>query len=185
MADKKIRVGVDFDGVVAYNPARILRGYVKWFKRRVLGITRLSFMVPKNPVVKLLWILIHESSVFPARGIGLLKTLAAEDRYEFYLITGRFPILERSLRRWLKRNKLEVLFKTVCINTKEEQPHLFKQAKIEELNLDYYIEDNLDIVEYLSGKTKTKVFWIYNVADRNRPYQNKFPYLEKALEAIF
>ena len=56
-------------------------------------------------------------------------------------------------------------------------------AAISEL-LDYFIEDNLDIVNYLSTRTKIRVMWIYNILDRNNPYIYKYPYLKKALEAI-
>ncbi|HBC72341.1 MAG: hypothetical protein UX91_C0001G0050 [Candidatus Amesbacteria bacterium GW2011_GWB1_47_19] len=181
---KTVRVGLDFDGVVAYNPARLFRAYVKWFKRRVLGITRLTFMVPTNPVIKFLWILAHESSLFPAKGAGMLKQLSGRNDVELHLITGRYVILENNLRRWLVKYKMENLFKTVNINRECEQPHLFKRRIIEKLKLDYFVEDNLDIVQYLNGKTKTRIMWIYNITDRKKNYADKFPYLEKALQNI-
>lgn len=181
---KVIRVGLDFDGVVAYNPARIIRPYVKWFKAKLLKKKKLSFMVPQNPLMELVWIAVHESSIFPAKGIDILKEAAARKDLEFYLITGRYPILERNLMKWIKRYQLEGIFKSININRNVDQPHEFKLKMINELKLDYYVEDNWDIIEFLKDKTKTQVMWIYNVADKNKEYNNKFPYLEKALQKI-
>jgi len=39
-------------------------------------------------------------------------------------------------------------------------------------------------VEHLQGKTRTKIYWIYNLTDRSYNYPDKFPYLEKALESV-
>jgi len=54
----------------------------------------------------------------------------------------------------------------------------------QKFKFDYYIEDNWDIVNSLNGKTRTKLFWIYNILDRGRKYSFKFPYLKLALEQI-
>ena len=181
---RKLRVGLDFDGVVAYNPARIIRAPVKWFKREVLGIKKLSFFVPKNWWQRLAWTAVHESSIWPATGIELLKKMVNEGRIEVHLITGRFNLLEANTNAWLEKNGLTSYFKTVNINLKCAQPHLFKQKIVTKLKLDYYVEDNLDIVLYLQNKVKAHVFWIYNFMDMRHPYPDKFPYLKKALMAL-
>ena len=41
-----------------------------------------------------------------------------------------------------------------------------------------------DIVNYLSPKNPSKIYWIYNIFDRWYDYPEKYPYLEKALRAI-
>ncbi len=184
MAKRKIRVGLDFDGVVAYNPARLVRAGVKWFKKQVLGINKLSFMVPEGALMKWLWIAAHESSVFPAHGVERLKQLSQSEEIEFYLITGRFPILEKHLLNWLVRNNLEDKFKLITLNRNYDQPHTFKLKTVEKLGLDYFVEDNLDIVMYLKGKTKAQIFWIYNLIDKRHVYEFMFPDLDAALKKI-
>ena len=52
------------------------------------------------------------------------------------------------------------------------------------LNVHYFVDDNLDIVEYLAKKKNAKIYWIYNFIDRSYPYEFKYPYLEKALRGI-
>ena len=181
---RKIRIGLDFDGVVAYNPFRIIRGPIKWFKREFLGIKKVSFFVPRNWWQRILWVVVHESSVWPATGVERLRKMAAGGEVEAYLITGRFGLLEDNLYGWLKRNRLDKLFKSIKMNKQSEQPHEFKLKVVKQLDLDIYVEDNLDVVEYLHGKTRTKIYWIYNFLDRSHPYPDKFPYLDEALKKI-
>lgn len=182
---KKIAVGLDFDGVVAYNPARLMRLPVSFVKTQVLGVTGTSFFVPKTDWQRTLWALAHETSMVPALGAGYLRELVRAKRIEAHLVTARFGFLERSLMRFLKRWDLTDVFETITLNTEEEQPHLFKERIIRSTRFAYYIEDNWDIVEHLNHqRVRTEIHWIYNLFDRGRAYGHKHPYLKKALEAI-
>lgn len=187
---EKIKVGLDFDGVVAYNPFRVVRYPVAYFKKNILGIKKLRFWYPQHPWQQIFWKILHESSVFPAKGAELLKQLVREDAIEAHLISARYSFLDESLLRWLKKYELHDLFTTININKENEQPHLFKEKMVGEKKVDFFIEDNLDIVRYLSGKREaesgkgTKIYWIYNLVDRAFPHPYKYPYLEKALQNI-
>ncbi len=188
MSKKKVRIGVDFDGVLAYNPFRVIRYPVSVIKK-LMGKRELKFFYPRNHWQRIFWQIVHESSIFPAKGTKLLKKLYQKGNCELHLITARFSFLDHRLYRWLEKNKLREIFQSININKKDEQPHIFKEKAIKRLKLHYYIEDNLDIVRYINQKSKnknqkTKIFWIYNILDRNVDYQNKFPYLEKALKAL-
>jgi hypothetical protein len=184
---KIIKVGLDFDGVVAYNPLRIARVPIKFLKRDVFGITKLHFLVPKKWWEKILMKFYYMGSIFPEKGLPLLKQLVKENKVEAYVISGRFGFLDNNLKTWINKQGLDKSIKKIYINEKSEQPHLFKERVIKELKLDYYIEDNLDIVLYLENKINkpdTKIYWIYNILDSNKNYPEKFPYLEKALGRI-
>lgn len=186
---KKIAVGLDFDGVVAYNPFRIVRPIAAFVKAKLFGVKKLKFFYPKFKWQQILWVIAHESSVFPSPGINLFKKMVEDKQIEAHLITARYSFLDNHLNRWLRRNKLQHLFKTINLNKDDEQPHLFKEKIIKKYNLDYFIEDNFDIVKHLNrrrqeGVIKTEIFWIYNIFDRNIPYKNKFPFLRKALYAL-
>lgn len=182
--NKIIRIGLDFDGVLAYNPFNMARAPIKWVKAVILGKKKLSFFVPKNKWQRKLWVLIHESSVFPANGTELLKELANNENIEFHLITGRFGCLEENLLKWLNRYGLGDIFKSININYKEEQPHIYKGQIIDKLKLDIYIEDNFDIVEYLNNMNKAKIAWVFNFIDRDKKYSLKFRSLKEALETL-
>lgn len=181
---KKIKVGFDFDGVIAYNPFRIIRYPISFLKRNILGIKRLSFWYPQTKWQQIFWKVCHESSVFPARGIEDFKALVKQGEIEAHLVTARYSFLDDHLYHWLERHNVRKLFTTVNMNLKNEQPHLFKEKFIKQNNLEFFIEDNLDIVKYLAPRVQTKVFWIYNILDRNYPYRYKYPYLGKALSDI-
>lgn len=185
MISKKIIVGFDFDGVIAYNPARLLRSPISLIKTHFLGVQKIRFFVPKNSFERSLWSLAHESSMFPALGVTRLRILVGEGRIEAHLVTSRFGFLEPNLRRFLKFWQLENVFSSITLNHKEEQPHVFKERMIRIKKFQYFIEDNWDIVSYLKKKNiSTEVHWIYNIFDRNKVYPHKYPYLEKSLERI-
>lgn len=179
-----IRLGLDFDGVLAYNPFRVVRSPIAYVKRNILGIKKLSFFYPKSKWQQLFWILLHESSVFPAKGTHLLRKLVAENHVEAHLITARYSFLDDHLLHWLRKYKLETLFASVNLNKNDLQPHLFKEQMVKKYKLDIFIEDNLDIVLHLRKKKRTHVYWIYNVLDRFYPYPFKYPHLEEALKDI-
>lgn len=181
---KKCVVGLDFDGVVAYNPARLARLPISLFKRHVLGITQVSFYVPKTPIMRGLWALAHETSVFPALGTSRLRELAARGVIEAHLVTARFGFLEDHLLQFLDRWNLREVFSSITLNTREEQPHRFKARMIREKKFQYYVEDNWDIVDHLNHGKSAEIHWIYNILDRRREYPYKYPYLEKSLERI-
>lgn len=184
MKTRKIRVGIDFDGVIAYNPFRVVRAPVTYAKR-LLGQRKTEFYIPRTKIEEVIWGVLHESSVFPARGVRLLRSMIQDGAIEAYLVTGRFRYLQGSLYRWLRRHDMETLFSGIHMNLENNQPHLHKHAKIRELKLDYFIEDNWDIVEYVTRQLpSTQVLWIYNLLDRSLPYPRKFPYLEQALRHI-
>ncbi len=180
----RIVVGVDFDGVVAYNPFRIIRAPIAYVKKNMLGIKKTKFYIPQSSVEKILWTILHESSVFPANGVDLLREFVEQDRIEAHLVTARFHFLQDRLYQWLRRYDLERIFSSITVNERDHQPHLYKERVIKENRFDYFVEDNLDIVEHLSRTTSTEILWIYNLLDRFHPYEKKFPYLQQALEYI-
>jgi hypothetical protein len=181
---KAIRVGIDFDGVLAYNPFRVVRAPVTYVKRKILRQKTTRFYIPQTGVEKALWTILHESSIFPAKGVHLLKELVREKKIDAHLVTARYSFLQKHLYEWLKRNTIEDVFSSITINTHDEQPHIYKEKVINQKKFDYFIEDNLDIVEHVASRTDTSILWIYNVLDRSYPYENKFPVLQKALEYI-
>lgn len=190
---KPLRVGFDFDGVIMYNPARVIRPIVSFFKKRKLLFNRkeLEFFIPKTKFEKMFFILLHQSSIFPAIGLDEIKKLVDAGEIEAYVITGRFSFLEPDFNRWLKKIEAKHIFKACYYNKNDEQPHLFKERMINELKLDLFIEDNWDIVNYLhrkfwtkAGNQKTRIYWIYNLFDRKITFKNKFTQLHEALNFL-
>lgn len=183
---KPLKVGFDLDGVLLYNPARIARPLVSLLKKRkVIHRKELQFFVPQTKFQKLFWRLFHKSSLFISPAIKDIEKLVKAGEIEAYIITGRFGHLEKDTKAWFKKFDKKRIFKESFMNEQDEQPHLFKEKKIKELKLDYFVEDNWDIVNYLSHKKiKTEIIWITNLIDRKIDFDQKFLWLNDFIDQI-
>lgn len=186
---KVLRVGFDLDGVILYNPARIFRPLIALFKKIFIRKRLNKFWIPKKPWERSLWSLAHKSSIFIAPGFNDIKKLVKQNKIKAYLVTARFSFLKYDLQKWLNNRQFNKVFSQVYYNEDDEQPHLFKDKMIKKLNLDFFIEDNWDIVKYLSPKferekSNTKIFWIYNFFDKRIDYIYKFSGLKKAIQLL-
>jgi glycosyltransferase involved in cell wall biosynthesis len=184
-----LRVGFDLDGVILYNPARIFRPFVAIFKKNILHKRKTKFYIPRSPFEQWLFRLFHLSSLFIAPGFKDIPVLVKNRQIKAYLITGRFAFLKSDLDRWLKKINAYEIFDQIDFNKLNEQPHLFKAKKLADLNLDIFIEDNLDIVTYLqnekqSGRLKTETWWISNIFDHSVDYSAKYSSLKQAITVL-
>lgn len=181
---RKIRIGLDFDGVVAYNPLRVVRAPITFIKHNIIKKKTTEFYIPTTPFMKFLFWLPHQFSFFPGRGMGYLRQLVRDGNVEAYIVSGRYGYLDAQIPQWLKQRRLHDIFTEVHANTDNEQPHLYKERMVRQLRLDYFIEDNLDIVKHLSQTTPVRIYWIYNIFDRCHPYPYKFASPGDALKAM-
>lgn len=173
---KKLRIGFDMDGVLLYNPSRIFRPLISCSKQvHLLPRKEMEFYHPESRLEQFLWWLVHKSSFKPAAGFAELEQLAQSEQLELHIVSARFACLQTDTKQWLQVLNRRGIFTSYNFNDSDEQPHLFKQRKIEELDLDYFIEDNWDVVSYLAtAQSKTQVWWISNIMDRHIVYPHKF-----------
>jgi uncharacterized HAD superfamily protein len=170
---KVIRVGVDLDGVVAKHPAGGFWVWARKLKEKVLKNTCVSsYYYPTGCVEKTIWKFINKQKK-PFCGYDkLLCNNKKIDNIKLFLVTGRFKFIEELTKKWLAKYKLDSLFEKILINTSDIDPKVFKKRMIEKYNLDYYIEDDLEVVNFLRKKTKAKLFWVIpNYRNKN---ENKF-----------
>lgn len=190
---KPLRVGFDMDGVLLYNPARIIRPFISLLKKKkVLERKELEFYVPHPGWEEFFWEMLHKSSFCLAPGYKQILQLRKQNLIEPYLITARFNHLKKDYLKWKKRMKADEVFKQCFINDQDEQPHLFKERMIKELKLDVFVEDNWDIVHYLdqmsslaNKKNKPKIIWVSNIFDHKIKYFHKVTSLKQAINLIF
>ncbi|MBI5127006.1 hypothetical protein HZA76_00945 [Candidatus Roizmanbacteria bacterium] len=178
---KTLRVGFDLDGVILYNPIRILRPFAKNFLKPIKAAffhqEKSLFYLPQSNFEKLLWKIIHWTSFKPNKGLEDLRKLAKNRKIKFYLITGRYDFLANDYFQWLKKIDAKKIFTQCFYNSKNLQPNVFKENMIKKLKLDIYVEDNFDIIEKLNHQSagwRTKILWLTNIMDKNIPYQFKF-----------
>jgi len=187
MKKQILKIGFDLDGVLLYNPARIARPIIVFFKKILLKKEVDKFHYPQTKIQKLIWLMLHKVVFGPALGYDELKKLIKSKKIKAYIITGRNESLKDDYNRWMKKLDAKKYFSGCFFNDKNEQPYLFKERMINKLKLDLYVEDNLDITSYLKSRIKdqeSKIFWIYNIFDRNNLYLSKFPDLESVVKKI-
>ena len=107
----------------------------------------------------------NKSSTFFSRSINSsIKSQHSEkvlDKY--YLISSRFSFLEKKTTGLIKRYSLDKIFNAMYFNYENRQPHEFKNEMVKKLDLDMYVDDDLQLLEYLvDNNPKTKFFWLNN-----------------------
>lgn len=181
MKNKIIKIGFDLDGVILYNPIRIVRPIVTFVKNIFFKKPEVFTYFPKSKFEKFLWSLAHKTSFFISPGFLKIKELANNKNVEIYLVTSRFSFLKKDLDDWIKKINGHIIFKQYFYNQKDERAHYYKERLIKKLDLDFFVEDNLDIVNHLNKTTKTKILWIYNILDRREKYDLKYSNLKSAV----
>ena len=185
---KRLKIGFDLDGVLLYNPARLVRPLISKLKQEDIGIHRrqLEFYVPQKRWEELLWELFHKSSIFIAPGFKRIAELKQQGIIDPYLITGRYGHLKNDFEQWRRKMKADQLFTQAVMNEQDEQPHLFKERMLNKFDLDVFVEDNWDIVEYLDQQFagERQVYWVSNFFDRHIDYPHKCFNLRQVLAEL-
>ena len=166
---KIIRIGFDLDGVIVGKPPLVPKGLIEFLVKKPAN-SSLHFRFPKSCLEQYARKFSHFYLFRPPlrQNINFINKKLNSKKYELYVVSGRYSFLTAETDRWLKKRGLGNLFKAVFINLGNEQPHLFKERIIKELNLDYFFEDDPDTVVYLGKKiSRTKTFLVstrYSVA---------------------
>ncbi len=182
-----IKIGFDLDGVLLYNPARIFRPVTMTLKHilpKKKSDSIINFYYPKSHPEKILWRIVHWSSLFIAEGVNLIEELVKENKIEAYIVTSRYDCLKSDFNEWLKKLNKNQIFKSCYHNKNDMQPHIFKEKMINELKLDYFVEDNYDIVKHIDTNTDARCIWITNLFDQHIDYEPKFLSLKEAMKYI-
>lgn len=162
MAKKKmVRIGVDLDGVIARHS---LGGFWVWLrktKEKILkGASISNYYYPSTIFERLGWKIIDWIRKPLVDRDGLFASLAKKGEIQFYLVTSRFKFLEKLTKKWLEKHNIDSYFHRVLINIDNLDPFEFKIRMIKELDLDFFIDDDLEVIDYLKEKTKTKLYWV-------------------------
>lgn len=147
--NKKKRIGFDLDGVVVDHPPLISFAYLKKFVRT--GSEKLRYCRPQSVWLRRLRKLSHTWFLRPPfkKTRRFIEDLAAQDEVVLYAISSRPRSLRKKTEQWLKKWQMDDLFEAVYINEDNQQAHCFKKNKLTQLNLDYYVEDDQEVVGYL------------------------------------
>lgn len=165
MAVKKI--GFDFDRVLIDYPPVVPYSVVTFFYRYGLipvkrNSHKLVYRVP-GPFERQVRLLTH-FPIFRApivENIATLRKLYRQKNTQLYLVSGRFGFLEARTNELLKAYGLRKYFKKTFFNFQNMQPHEFKLEMIRKLGINIFIDDDIEILSYLSKKAPNlDYFWI-------------------------
>jgi hypothetical protein len=170
----KKRVGFDLDGVLLVNPLGAVRPFLKYFRKNILKKKSTGSYTPKTNMELFINYFYIKLSYFKMRGYSEVIKLIRNNTIEAHIITSRHsaykPEFEASVAMLNKYKD----FTSATYNAKDLEPYVFKINCIEQLQLDYYIEDNFDVVKVLDAKFPGKILWLTNPIDQHLDFPLKF-----------
>lgn len=154
------RIGFDFDKVFVNYPPFIPGSLIEYlYKRRNHN---LSYRFPGKLEQKIR-ILSHIPFFRPPikENIESLKKIYEKNDSRIYLVSSRFSFLKDRTELWDRVNNIFRYFEEIYFNFADEQPHIFKNRIIKKARIEKFIDDDLDLLLYLSERnTKVKFYWI-------------------------
>jgi hypothetical protein len=153
MKKKKIKVGFDLDGVIIGKPF-----FVPQFLMELLVRSKkdheLLYRYPKTKFERWIRVVSHHPILRPPirENIRLIEELSKSKKYKLYVVSSRYNFLAGRTKEWFGFYKLGKYFKYIYINTKNEQPHFFKERMINKLQLNTFIDDDRPLLNYLKKK---------------------------------
>lgn len=156
---KTQKIGFDFDGVFISHPPFIPKALIEKLYKK--NSNQLSYRYPGKLEQK-----IRILSHFPMLRPAIKENLMAFKKYgapSAILISSRFCFLKSRTYQWDQRNDLFKYFRKTYFNDKNEQPHKFKDRLIKHENLNKFIDDDLDLLLFLSKQNpKVDFYWLSN-----------------------
>ncbi len=155
-----MNLGFDFDKVFIDYPFFVPDAVIdRLYKKKANGT--LLYRMPSKPE-QFIRQISHHSLLRPSikENVAFLKEISRKDN-KLYLISSRFGFLKEMTEKIIKRDGFDRIFDGIYFNYENQQPHFFKSAIIDKLQIDVYVDDDFHLVKYLAKHNKkTKFFWL-------------------------
>jgi len=165
---RKQKIAFDFDKVFVDYPPFISSSIIDFFYKK--NNRKLSYRLPGN-FEQRVRILSHYYLFRPPikKNIEALAKIASNKDIETYIISSRFSFLKKKTNDWNRRNNISKYFSKMFFNYKDEQPHVFKEKILLSEKIDKFIDDDYELVLYLSKRNPNiSFFWITNKHPRTK-----------------
>jgi len=156
-----MKIGIDFDKIFVSQPPLIPSNVIEMFYKKKNG--NLSYRIP-GKLEKKVRIFSHSTAFRKPimENFEYIEKISNKNP-ELYLVSSRFSFLKNKTDAWLKKNKLEKCFKKMYFNYEDKQPHIFKDEMLKILHIDTFIDDDLDLLLYLSDHNpEIKFYFLTN-----------------------
>ncbi len=157
---KKIHVCFDLDGVLIGKPAFLPKKVIELVVRgKNSNPTKLHFRYPTSKIEEYIrWLSQHPYLRRPlTENIKIVRELSANPSYKLSVVSGRYQFLEKRTYEWLQANNLDMCFSNIFLNTKNVQPHLFKERVLKQIKADIFFEDDEMIIRYLKKRVPLSI----------------------------
>lgn len=168
-----MKIGFDFDKVFVdyppFVPETLINYCYRYGMRLVKQSKGLSYRVPGS-FEKQFRLLTHADILRPPikRNISALGKIVKNKKHKTYLVSSRYDFLEKKSNHLLKKYKLLPLFDKVFFNFDCQQPHKFKEQILRREKINIYIDDDIELLNYLAKKLpKISFFWITDNIEKN------------------
>lgn len=162
-----MNIGFDLDKIFINTPPLVPSKIIDLFYKGSLNGS-LKYRIPSRPE-QIIRIFSHYPLFRPpiVRNLNYVKNITLANKNRYYLISSRFGFLKKRTENLVECYGLNKIFDHMYFNYSNNQPHEFKDKIIKELKLDMYVDDDLQLLEYLINKNpKTKFFWLNKKVNR-------------------
>lgn len=124
----------------------------------------------------------HHPSLRPpiTANVEALKELSQNKKNDLYLVSGRYGFLKKRTNEWFQKNKIKDIFKRTYFNFENEQPHIWKNRILRQLQIEKLVDDDLELLLYLAEKNpKVEFYWLANY-----PFPIPKPLLPKNVHSV-
>ncbi len=165
---KKQKIAFDFDKVFVDYPPFIPSTIIDFLYKRKNG--KLAYRYPGS-IEKQIRILSHHHFFrSPLKNnIAALSKIHKDKNIETYIISSRYSFLKNKTNAWNKKNNIAKYFSKMYFNYRDEQPHVFKEKILRSESIDKFIDDDYDLLIYLSKRNPDiSFYWITNSHPRRK-----------------
>jgi hypothetical protein len=158
-----MNIGFDLDKIFINFPPLIPEKIID-FLYKEKGNRVLKYRIPSK-LEQIIRIFSHYPLFRPPikENLDYVRSLALTNTNKYYLISSRFGFLKKRTSDLIKRFNFNKIFNAMYFNYDNKQPHFFKNEIINKLKLDMFIDDDLQLLNYLVEKNpKIKFFWLNN-----------------------
>jgi hypothetical protein len=142
-------IGFDLDKVFIDYPPLVPAFVIDWLYKN--HNHKLSYRIPTHPLEIFIRNLSHIDFLRPPiqANIAFLKSLHNTHQHSLHLISSRYNFLVPQTEKLLKKYGIYDCFTSINLNTQNEQAHLFKLRILRHLQADVFIDDDLQLLDYL------------------------------------
>lgn len=178
-----MRLAFDFDGIFIDKPPFIPKEILEKLHKKKSH--NLSYRFP-GKIEQKIRVLSHAPFFRPPikNNIESLKRIVAKGNSKIYLVSSRFSFLKSKTELWDSVNNIFKYFEKAYFNFEDEQPHIFKDKVIKKEKLEKFVDDDLDLLLYLSPRNpEVKFYWV-NRKGIKRPLPENITHI-KNLDEFF